>query len=267
MAGRAGQVASVEYAIAYPNILIADIVFEAGFLGRGNALKLTVAVAAPHEPSGQFALPETIVTRGVRILAGEVHEDLCSFMERIRHSCLINVVAWKPYRISKYLWVASSSVIFALGPIEENMILWHDWPKMWEELPHGAAALEEPSRDVLEATHGYGAMYAFPHDDLEVRQHVEQLLSSTTQTIGDVYDLSRRWPLIDKVKQKVPQLNLPHTQKLSIGQKGKGTRSDAKLKERAAARYGRKPWAKTEVRYGRNPRSGAATQRRSEAME
>ena len=142
-------------------------------------------------------------------------------------------------------------MIFALGPIGENKILWDDC-QAWEELPHGAAALEAQSRDVVEATHGYGAVYPFPHDE-RLWQHDKQLLSSTAQTIGDFYDLSRGWALLEKVKQKAPQLILPHTEKLVISQKSKASRSYGKMIERRA-RYQAKPWKIA------NPRSGAATQ-------
>ena len=135
MAGRCPVVASVEIAIACPNMLIADIVFNQV---RGNITNTTVAVAAPHEPSGDFQLPMDtleIVTSGVRFLAGEVHGNLSSFMERNGDLGGIKVAAWKPYRVSKWSWVASSSVIFALGPSEENRILWYDC-QAWEDVAH-----------------------------------------------------------------------------------------------------------------------------------
>ena len=108
MAGRCPVVASVEIAIACPNMLIADIVFNQV---RGNITNTTVAVAAPHEPGGHFALPDTIVTRGVSNYAFSQE----SYMKTSaplwsalgNYYCLINVAAWKLYRISKYSWAVS----------------------------------------------------------------------------------------------------------------------------------------------------------------
>ena len=66
MTGRSGYVASVASSIAYPNTSIADIVLNVAFC---NILNFTVAVAAPHEAGDHFALPDTVVTRGVITLS------------------------------------------------------------------------------------------------------------------------------------------------------------------------------------------------------
>jgi len=246
--GKCPIVASVEIAFAYPNMLIANIVFNQA---RGNIFNITVAVAAPHEPwalqSLQFALPDTMVRRGVRFLAVEVHGNISSFMEHTRAFCRINVAAWKPYRISRYSWVASSSVIFALGPSAENRVLWHDC-RAWEELPHGAAQLEVQSPDVVEATHGYGAVYPFPPErDLIWQSYVHQLLASTAQTIDDSIYSANHMASLGAVIQKAPRLTLPHTEKLCItyGSR-KGNRSWHALirrREDLAQRRAAKPWA------------------------
>ena len=234
-------------------MLIADIVFNQV---RGNITNTTVAVAAPHEPSGDFQLPMDtleIVTSGVRFLAGEVHGNLSSFMERNGDLGGIKVAAWKPYRVSKWSWVASSSVIFALGPSEENRILWYDC-QAWEELPHGAAQLEAyRPRDVVETTHGYGAIYPFP-TMLTTTGHlsfypVYQMLSSTATLFGtmdDSYDLSRGWASLGVVIQKAPRVIVPHTHKLCItfGSKNsnRSWHSWNRRQENAKLRYAEKPW-------------------------
>ena len=110
VAGRAGYVASVASAIAQlpEHFHYADSVLNVAFC---NILNFTVAVAAPHEPGGHFALPDTIVTRGVSNYAFSQE----SYMKTSaplwsalgNYYCLINVAAWKLYRISKYSWAVS----------------------------------------------------------------------------------------------------------------------------------------------------------------
>ena len=138
-------------------------------------------------------------------------------MERTRYSCLINVAAWKPYRISKYSWVVSSSLIFALGPIGENKIHWYR-PSQWEGRPSGAHELSNPTVTVEESIrnrHKGVMMGEYPAENNAWKEIKFQLSTNFGIPKRDT-DASARWPWLQTIQQQPAQFIPMYTEKLVI---------------------------------------------------
>jgi len=145
VAGRTDYVSNV--AIVFdedPNLLIAEVALPHDMCSNGN-IKVAVAAWDKTLPKGRKMVQDL----GVRVLGGEFHRDVRDFLAGQRRSCRINLVAWKPWRISKRHWAISTSRMFALGGIANNQILW-DRPDHWESLPDLAHESSSPRKFVKE---------------------------------------------------------------------------------------------------------------------
>ena len=143
-----------------------------------NMPSFKVAVAAWKTPEERADMFENLVHQfGVRILAGEFHEDVNSMLDHMRKVCKINLAAWKPWKTSNRHFTISTSLIFVLGPIGESK----PWAEPMEMCPRPVA----PVTDY--AVKNFRNMYR------SLKKSHRKTVKAKDNTFG--------WPWIQKVRQ------------------------------------------------------------------
>ena len=191
-----------------PNLLIVEVALAHDICPNGS-IRVAVAAWGKNVPLGRRMLQGL----GVRILAGEFHEDVREVLARERQSCKINLVAWKPWRISKRHWAISTSRMFALGGIANNQILW-DRPDHWESLPDLAHESPSPRKFVKEMMGIDATMmgeYPANSNDWDALKY---RLSTSPETKDR--DLSTHWSWLWRISQQPTRDNPTNSEQLVI---------------------------------------------------
>ena len=145
-----------------------------------NMPSCKVAVAAWKTPEERADMFENLVHQfGVRILAGEFHEDVNSMLDHMRKVCKINLAAWKPWKTSNTHFAISTSLIFVLGPIGGN--------KPWVEPMEMCAQLGTVVPVADYAVKDFSSMYT------SLNKSHRKTVKAKDNTFG--------WPWIQKVRQ------------------------------------------------------------------
>ena len=196
-----------------PNLLIVEVALAHDICPNGS-IRVAVAAWGKNVPLGR----RIVQGLGVRILAGEFHEDVREVLARERQSCKINLVAWKPWRISKTSWAISTSMMFVLGAIGKNQILW-DRPDQWEGLPSFAHELSSPTQFVVE-TMGIDLemMGEYPADNNDWHE-LKHLLSTNFARPPRDKDVSYDWPWLWRISQQLAGFIPIHSQMMVISAK------------------------------------------------